>query len=232
MFENEPKHGATFVCFEIEFFVNGEMYLDTIVRDYSRFEYKQGGYQYYCLPVFTGVGGYGSAFPHFDGSIDFNTFSFNFYNLQLHNNWPSFAYPLCDGEHPVSKPLSIHVESDGHGPFKAGVEYSSLNCFALYYPANFIAQELGAHGPETDFLGVEVSLLSSWFKFSYRKAEVPGMGLSDILDFYFDFVEVVNKIPEGFTTPAVGDTIRVSGGHLTQPLFARDVEMFHACIVP
>ena len=231
LFENEPKEGAEFAASTLEFNVNGEMYLDTLFKDYSRFAYRRRGYQYYCLPFFTGVDPYDYtiAYPEFKGVVDFNNFSFNLrYCSYLYEHPP---YPLDSGEHGVY-PLNIHIESDGHGPFKAGVEYSSLNCFALYYPAPFIAQELGAHGPKTDFLGVEVTLLSSWFKFGYRKAEVPGIGLSDILDFYFDFVEVVNKIPEGFTTPAVGDTIRVSGGHLTQPLFAPDVEMFHACIVP
>ena len=141
-------------------------------------------------------------------------------------------YPLDSGEHGVY-PLNIHIESDGHSPFKAGVDYCSLNCFALYYPANFNAQEFGAHGPETDFLGVEVTLLSSRFKFDYRKMEDPGQGIEvDVLDFYFDFVEVIDKLPDDLTSPAVGDTIKVSGGHFTQPLFMHDIEMVHKCIVP
>lgn len=232
MFENEPKNGAEVAAFTLEFYVNEEMYLDTVSVKYDRYWYKHDGYKYYCLPRFTGVDPYDYhiAFPKYKGVVDFELFSFN---LQT-KYWSSYSFPLYNngGEQGDYNPLNIHIESDGQGPFKAGVEYSSLNCFALYYPARLTWQEFGAHGPETDFLGVEVTLLSSWFKFGYRKAEVPGMGLSDILDFYFDFVEVVNIIPEGFTTPAVGDTIRVSGGHLSQLLFAPDIEMFHTCIVP
>ena len=165
VFENEPEEGTSFIGYILECKVNGEALSEMVLFDYSRFEYRRSRYEMLFLPEFTGliydydnsINGY-----RFKGNIDFSNFSFN---LQWTGDWRGQPpYPLDSGEHRVYNPLNIHIKSDGHSPFKAGVEYSSLDCFALYYPADFVNQKLGAHGPETDFLGVEVTLLSSWFK--------------------------------------------------------------------
>lgn len=45
-----------------------------------------------------------------------------------------------------------------------------------------------------------------------------------MLNFYFEFEEVITAVPEGWTgTPTVGDTLRITNGHLTQyPLLLED----------
>ena len=76
--------------------------------------------------------------------------------------------------------------------------------------------------------GLEVKLLSSSFRFGYSQNEE---SIGEMLDFYFDFEEVITSVPEGYNfSPTVGDTIRVSGGHYTQcVLYDNPV---HSFIVP
>lgn len=115
--------------------------------------------------------------------------------------------------------LYLHILGPGQGKFKENVEYSSPNNIVLYHPAllsDFARQTLNPHdGGDWDiiptFNGYEVKLLSSSFKFNHSLK----WGVGKVLDFYFEFEEVITAVPEGWAgSPTVGDTLRITNGHL------------------
>ena len=115
--------------------------------------------------------------------------------------------------------LYLHILGPGQGKFKKNIAYSSPDDIVLYHPAllsDFASQTLNPHnGGDWDiiptFNGYEVKLLSSSFKFSHSLK----WGVGKVLDFYFEFEEVITAVPEGWTgSPTVGDTLRITTGHL------------------
>ena len=117
--------------------------------------------------------------------------------------------------------LYLHIVGPGQGGFKENVVYSSPDDIVLYHPAllsDFANQTLNPHkGDDWDviptFNGFEVKLLSSSFKFNHSIKWRVGK----VLNFYFDFVEVITAVPDEWKgTPSVGDTVRITNGHVVQ----------------
>ena len=115
--------------------------------------------------------------------------------------------------------LYLHIVGPGQGGFKENVVYSSPDDIVVYHPAllsEFTSNYLIPHIVNDwdiipTFNGYEVKVLSSSFKFNHSIK----WGVGKVLNFYFEFDEVITAVPEGWIgTPTVGDTLRVTRGHL------------------
>ena len=135
--------------------------------------------------------------------------------------------------------LALHIKGDGKGPFKAGVNYSSIYDFVLYHPSVNINDGIGEFSVSGLIRGYSTKILSSSFRFDYGIKEEPGVG--NVLLLFFEFEEVIKDIPEGCSTwPFVGDTVRVTNGIYTQSLYfqtrsnrqSHNLDKLHKIIVP
>lgn len=140
--------------------------------------------------------------------------------------------PFYDGSNCLN-PLLFYIVGDGENPFREGVEYSNPENIVYYFPESpvFFHGVSVYQNKEKDWnYGVEVKLLSSSLRFGYSKRD--GVEGGDLLDLYFDFEEVITKVPEGYmSSPTVGDTIRVSNGHFSYSLLF-DKSLIQTFIVP
>ena len=232
LFENEPEDGTWILSYGYECYINGEKMADTLYYNYARWKYIRG----YDVTL-----GYHSPFqsaffvPDYylkhkkDGplpEVDYNHLAF-YFQLSSSND----KYPLWDGKSSIGVPLFFYIPGDGENPFIAGKDYSSPNNCVFYYPALFGSVQCGPDGP-LYLNGLEVTLLYSSFKFDYSLCDNPGGWSSEALDFYFAFEELINRPPDGYTTPQAGDTISVTQGHLTISLLLEDIDRVHQYVAP
>jgi hypothetical protein len=159
---------------------------------------------------------------------------FGGYNLDENKNFvfdykQLFFIAALPVEGQFGNSLNIMIAGDGYGPFKTGVDYASNNNIVFYYPSlvnssgwDTINQYTIIYGspvprPREHPSGVSVKLLSSSFKFGYSKMDNDGISI-DILDFYYDFEEIITGLPvnERDISLSLGDTVRVTNGHLRQ----------------
>lgn len=115
--------------------------------------------------------------------------------------------------------LYFHILGPGDGKFKDNHIYSSPEDIVLYHPAllsDFANPLLNANGLNNwntipSFRGFDVKVLSSCFLFNHTIK----LGTGKILNIHFNFEEVITAVPEGWNgSPTVGDTLRITNGHL------------------
>lgn len=213
-------------CYGWEYSVNDELVDEERWGTYSVFDHKRGGFPVILCISFTGCQ---SEIEDGAKKIKYVSYDDLSFCLQI----PAFSTsPLWDGNnHTSGPPCLIFIPGNGEGPFVAGEEYSSANNLVAYYPGHFyrfvdertpVKNEL----PLNDWRGLEVEILTSSFQFGYSQMndcyynveKDVYFGNVEILDFYFDFTEVILSTPEGHVSPAVGDTIRVTNGHFRQAI--------------
>lgn len=192
----------------MEYELNGEK------KELSYYVYddywRKQEYDFNYYPKYTGL----ESFPNEEKalnkrqwSIDYSTLSFN------------LAPPIS------SDGFYFHIVGPGDGPFKENVVYSSSTDRILYYPELWSYADNWINSYDFDcndidisisFNGLDVVILSSSFRFSHSIKERVGT----VLDFYFDFEEVLTSVPESPYNSkqilSVGDTLRITNGHFTQ----------------
>jgi hypothetical protein len=223
LYKGEPEEGAILFQYSYECLVNGEKVGYTKYFKYSRRENRTTGLLLFNACAF---GGY-QLFGESGG---------NYNNLMFYMALPIDSYPpLYNGIY-VHQPFYFYIVGDGDGPFREGVDYSSPNNYAFYFPENpmdvdEISVRKYSSSELTDLKGLAVKLLSSSFRFGYSKSDKATFG--EVLDFYFDFEEVITSVPDGYKcSPSVGDTIVVSNGHFSESLFFHDNNTIHQLVVP
>ena len=223
LYEGEPEDGAELFHYRYECLVNGEKVECTRFFEYNRLEARTTGFLYSNPFDFTGYKLYGDS-------------GGNYGSLVFYMALPVDSYPPLYNGFDVYCPFYFYIVGDGDGPFKEGVDYSSSNNYAFYFPENPMdLSEISAVSYPlshlTDFKGLGVRLLSNSFRFGYSKRDEAIYG--NVLDFYFDFKEVITSVPDGYTcTPSVGDTITVSNGHFVESLFFHDLNTIHQLVTP
>lgn len=227
LFKGEPEEGALFYRYGYECLVNGEIMSYVKYEFYYRQKYRHAYYGFTRPFAFSGY------------LIDNNTHRISGVNadelafyLSLGCEWSEA--PFYDGSNFIN-PLLFYIVGDGDNPFREGVEYSNPENIVYYFPESpvFFMGGRVYQNKEKDWnYGVEVKLLSSSLRFGYSKRD--GVEGGDLLDLYFDFEEVITKVPEGYmSSPTVGDTIKVSNGHFSYSLlFDIDKSLIQMFIVP
>ena len=222
LFEGEPEEWTVFLFNGYKCFVNGESVECRNYYKYTRFDYLR--YDYTVDFAFSGYIFEDRSF------VGVKSDELAFY-LSLYVPWPR---PLYNGNN-GGMPFFFYIVGDGKQPFREGVDYSNPENIVYYFPeGHWIVEGSSVYeykqmpGTTEGLKGLEVKLLSSSFRFGYSQNEE---SIGEMLDFYFDFEEVITSVPEGYNfSPTVGDTIRVSGGHYTQcVLYDNPV---HSFIVP
>ena len=206
-----PEVGKNIFCYSNECYINGERKYVELYRYYSLDEYYW--YKGRHIPQFVvGFGG-NNAYDE-NGNPVFK----NYDNLY-------FISELEVGEMGCV-PLFFMIVGNGYGPFKTGVDYSSRDNIVIYYPYLYSWYDVSnkysyiygdSPRPNEHKSGVSAKLLSGSFKFGYSKMDNDGLSI-DILDFYYDFEEVITSLQkkEYLNSLQVGDTVRVTNGHLRQ----------------
>ena len=226
----EPEEGSWLFVYSFECLVNGEKVGRT---EYSEYIIRDNEILILSEPYL--FSGYiteedSNRKIHFKG-VDYDNLAFCM-ALTPEGQGPP---PLYNGNRSIN-PFFFYIAGDGMGPFKEGVNYASPDNVVFYFPENpgkidSFGLRLYHHYKVPDFQGLEVKLLSSSFRFGYSKSDeeyVPAL-----LDFYFDFEEVITSVPEGYKcSPSVGDTIRVTNGHFVQSLFLHDLSVDHKFVAP
>ena len=212
-FKNEPKDGTRIFCYGFECLVNGVKVESDLWFPYRRLDYEREFFPIYDDIFFSE----GVLLPEVRPKDYYVQLAFI---LQLGSNSIGEWGEWKDIRHP---PFFFYIAGDGLGPFVAGKEYSSPNNVVYFYPGQFCGHHDPADihfpgRPPFNFSGLEVKLLTSSFRFGYSQIMNEGMGMVDVLDFYFDFEELIVSPPEGYSTPGAGDTIRVSNGHFRQAI--------------
>ena len=212
LFENEPEHGTEVFRYSIDCFVNNDRIESSYTRAYDKTHYKKGDWVFFT-PGFSGLS--------FNEEKQFSGVNYN--DLSFYLN--------------IGDDFYFHISGDGKGPFQEGVEYNTTECTVFYFP------NAAPHVHSLDYFrlfddpsryikNVEIKLLSRSFKFGYSKMEDPAVGVIGVLDFYFDFDEVILSAPDDQHTLEIGDTVRVSNGHFVQSLLGCDLNTLHQLISP
>ena len=182
----------------LEFEVNGKKVANKKVwesetRPYNQILYPPEYSQFIVSGNITTFSGYR---VYKDDGIDYSKLSFNMMQAGLY----------------------VHIVGPGDGKFKEKDVYSSPDDILLYHPSlsdfssHFFMGSLDEGDIIPSFDGFEVKLLSSSSRFGHSIKWRVGK----VLDYYFDFEEVITAVPEGYDQrPAVGDTVRITNGHLT-----------------
>ncbi len=227
LFEGEPEEGTSFLKEKYECYVNGEKVEYSRYESYSKFWFKTG---YYNGCIYS-LSGYVFDDNHNFKGVNNEELAF-FLSLSCPNGIP--LYTGNGGR----VPFFFYIVGDGIHPFHEGEDYAGPNNIVYYFPESPVIVVPDSvyndyyHIMSSDgFNGLKVELLSSSFRFGYDYVDEPCVG--EVLDFYFDFEEVITSVPEGYNaSPTVGDTIRVSNGHFVQSLFFENKEVMHQFIVP
>ncbi len=225
LFKGEPEEGTEFFVSGYECFVNGEALAHTTCKSYYRIHYK---YPYVPSRSFSFSGYIIDNKPHIVTEVNPGELAF-YLTLPSGSTRP----PLYNGDN-YRCPFFFYITGDGKGPFKEGVDYSGPENIVYYFPESSVIVYPRAYQykemPDS-FNGLEVKLLSSSFRFGYSNRD--DICVDEVLDFYFDFEEVITGVPEGYTsTPTVGDTIRVTNGHYAYSLFFDSSSVIHQFIEP
>ena len=220
-YENEPKEDTLIFRFSNECLINGESYRTIRAPYYSHREYLNDWYS--------------------------DTHPFCFIKHTDSNRVVFVLLSRGDGMHPLwcgdpklnwpRYTLFFYVVGEEDGTFVTGRDYSSSDNVAIYYPGQFCGQWMPYASGSDDILdlngflyGIKVELLSSSFKFGYSQRTNEDGGVVDVLDFYYDFEEVIVTGPElpidppvdppiyPYPSPAPGDTIRVTNGRWRQAI--------------
>lgn len=224
-YDDEPNDYTPVFGYGHECIVNGELMGHQVWLDYLRFDYRTGWYPISPPFAFDGLT------REEDDSlvVDYSSLAFS---LQL------LATPIKESDSFCY--LFFYIKGEDKGPFIPGKDYSSSFNVATCYPGNYYGRSLGGYwdyvyslGYPPDLQGLKVKMLSSSFKFGYSQIDIDDLGTVDVLDFYYDFEEVITQTPDGYSLPAIGDTIKVSNGHFQQVISLYNKELtsvFHRFI--
>ena len=226
LFKGEPEEGTEYFNYSLECIVNGEKLEYEEYNRYYRYYYETGWL--YC-PVFTFSGELYDRVTHKFTGVDYSEMAF------LMTPSCILSSPHLYNGIPFGNPFCFYISGDGKGPFIEGVDYSGHDNIVFFFPEiPVVIYPRVLYNNKTkpnDFKGLEVKLLSSSFRFGYSNRD--DICVDEVLDFYFDFEEVITGVPEGYTsTPTVGDTIRVTNGHLAYSLFFDSSDRIHQYIAP
>lgn len=197
----------------LEYEVNGEQYVWSEYED-NWYWYKQRfNWEYY--PKYTGL----KSYPEEERNLYKRQWSVDYSDLSFNVMLPS-----------IGQDFYFHILGPGDGPFKDGKRYASPEDIVFCFPnlrrySNYTWNTgVGPWRFDSDvdsddaiicsFKDLDVKIISSSFRFKHTIKERVG----EVLDFYFDFVEVITSAPpeENEQMPIVGDTLRITNGHFVQ----------------